>query len=283
MGALGRWETVTTPGNAELKRFLADNEPLTTVMSEKYRDHSLDRGLKKGGRFYFYSGGGNAAVYHGPGGFLYPAGIHPVVPDPQVLRHHLGGLVRLYSIMGRSDDVVGMTGLFAQQPKIDIEYLLLSRRASTPPEVPPPPHPDLKVVTPSPSEWKHLLPLQIAYEVEEVLLPGRSANPNVSKSTLTESLEMQRVLVAYYRGQAVGRVATNARGYRTEQVGGVYTDPAWRRRGLARWLMAHLLAGITAEGKTASLFVKPHNVAALRLYKGLGFLFESHFRISYYV
>jgi predicted GNAT family acetyltransferase len=125
--------------------------------------------------------------------------------------------------------------------------------------------------------------LQIAYEVEEVLLPGRSANPAVSKASLIESLKTQRVLIAYHRGQAVGRVATNARGYRTEQVGGVYTDPAWRRRGLARWLMSLLIAGITADGRDTSLFVKPHNAAALGLYEGLGFLFESHFRISYYM
>lgn len=116
-----------------------------------------------------------------------------------------------------------------------------------------------------------------------MLLPGHRANPATSKATLTESLKKQIVLVAYHRGEAIARVATNAQGYQTAQIGGVYTDPAWRGRGLARWLMSKLIDTLTENGKNASLFVKEANVAALRLYDGLGFSFESNFRISYYV
>ena len=136
---------------------------------------------------------------------------------------------------------------------------------------------------PSPSEWRRLLQLQIAYEVEEVLLPGRRPSLSTSKTSLTHSLNTQLVLVALYRGEAVARVATNARGYAGDQLGGVFTDPAWRGKGVARWLMTHLLAELQKTRRNASLFVKLDNGAARALYRSLNFLFESDFRISYYL
>ncbi|MFW5826714.1 MAG: GNAT family N-acetyltransferase, partial [Alkalispirochaeta sp.] len=113
-------------------------------------------------------------------------------------------------------------------------------------------------------------------------LPGHRPNPAASRAALLHSLEHQLVLVATYRDTVVARVATNARGYHGDQVGGVYTDPQWRNRGVARWLMSVLLAELQKEHRNASLFVKLDNQPAQELYRSLGFLFESPFRISYY-
>lgn len=275
------WRILTAADDQHFTAFLSSREPGTTVMSEKYRAGFLDRRLKKGGRFYVYDD--SAAIYHGPGGFFYPTGLAPEAPDGDDLRRYFGTFIRLYSIMGQQQDVQTLTRYFTGTPGISIDYYLLARGHADDLEIPAPPHRDLEIRTPKPSEWRRLLPLQIAYEVEEVLLPGRKANPSASKISLTESLRTQVVLVAYFRGEAVGRVATNARGYRVDQIGGVYTDPAWRGRGLARWLMSHLIHRLDAEQKSASLFVKPQNTAALKLYDRLGFSFESNFRISYYV
>lgn len=275
------WRIHATPNDVALADYLAAREPATTVMSEKYRTNYLDRRLKKGGRFYTYDG--QAAIYHGPGGFFYPNDIRPHAPDEETLRQYFGTFIRLYSIMGQRDDVHALTRCFAGTPGISVDYYLLQRERATEISIPPAPHREIEVRVPEPSMWKKLLPLQIAYEVEEVLLPGRRANPAASKASLTESLKHQLVLVAYYHGEAIGRVATNARGYTFAQIGGVYTDPAWRGKGLARWLMSHLISRLDETGYGASLFVKPNNVAALRLYERLGFSFESDFRISYYV
>lgn len=275
------WKLHVTPGDAGFQKYLATREPATTVMSEKYRTGYLDRRLKKGGRFYTFEE--NAAIYHGPGGFFYPNDIRPQAPDEETLRRYFGTFIRLYSIMGQREDVHALTRCFAGTPGVSIDYHLLKRDNPAAISIPEPPHRDIEIRVPAPAAWKKLLPLQIAYEVEEVLLPGRRANPAASKASLTDSLKNQLVLVAYYQGEAIGRVATNARGYTYAQIGGVYTDPAWRGRGLARWLMSHLIYRLGENGHGASLFVKPENVAALRLYKRLGFSFESDFRISYYV
>jgi uncharacterized protein len=249
-------------------------------MSEKYRTERLDRRLKKGGRYYAYAD--SSVVYHGPGGFFYPTGLAPVVPERDEFRRKVGSFVRIYAVMGQRDDVHALAGCFTGKPVITVDYYLLRHppvREQTPSD---PPVPGLAIRVPDRNDWKRLLPLHMAYEAEEVRLPGRAVNIAASKAALNESLSTQLVLVAYHRDQAVARVATNARGYQTDQIGGVYTDPAWRGRGLARWLMTHLMVRLAREGKGTSLFVKTGNVAALHLYESLGFLFESDFRISYY-
>ena len=275
-----RWFVLTSTNVREISDFLRRNEPLSTVISEKYRSGALDRRLRRGGRFYVLSG--HAAIYHGPGGFFYPIGIAPRVPYPESLTRATGNAFKRYSIMGKTADVVALTEWIGDSVAVQIDYLLLRRSARRPIFHSQRPDPAIRIEKPRPEEWKRLLPLQIAYEVEEVLLPGRKANPAVSKATLTESLATQKVLVAYYNGSVIGRVATNAIGYTTAQIGGVYTDPMWRGRGVARLLMTHLLRELRDEGRDASLFVKPENSAAMRLYQGLDFSFETDFRISYY-
>ncbi|MFA7566002.1 MAG: GNAT family N-acetyltransferase [Alkalispirochaeta sp.] len=280
MAAERKWRIFTTLGDPGFEAFLTGHEPYTTVMSEKYRTGEVDRRLKKGGRFYRF--GDTTAIYHGPGGFFYPFGVAPEAPVPEQLREQMGSFLKLYAVMGQRDDVLAFIRCFAGRPAITVDYFLLRHSSKVSAALPESPHPDITVGTPSLSEWKRLLPLHLAYEAEEVLLPGRKVDPAMSKVTLTESLQTQEVLVAYYRGEAIGRVATNARGYRTDQIGGVYTAPAWRGRGLARYLMSHMMRRLADEGRGTALFVKPHNLAALRLYEKLGYLFESDFRISYY-
>jgi ribosomal-protein-alanine N-acetyltransferase len=60
-------------------------------------------------------------------------------------------------------------------------------------------------------------------------------------------------------------------------------DPAWRGQGIGRFLLGTLLAHHHAQGaRRAFLEVRPDNVEARRLYKGLGFQ-EIGRRRGYYV
>ena len=55
-------------------------------------------------------------------------------------------------------------------------------------------------------------------------------------------------------------------------INNVAVIPAWRRQGLGRQLLRAVLASAEAEGAArATLEVRQSNVAALRLYEGLGF------------
>jgi predicted GNAT family acetyltransferase len=75
---------------------------------------------------------------------------------------------------------------------------------------------------------------------------------------------------------------TNARGFTYDQIGGLFTHPAFRGRKAARFLMGRLLEHIFRDGKKACLFVKTHNLPALRLYDNLGFRIAENYRISYF-
>lgn len=280
------WKLVARSGVSALERFLSDHEPQGIVISEKVRHGYLDKRLRTGGRCYYLPG--EAVVYHGPGGFFSPVGLASVGGTPREarllaeLRRATGTFSRLYSIMGARHEVTALEPVFDAHPHHTIDYNLLTLEWNHFPAQERPPHPELRYFIPKPSQWRRLLSLQTAYEVEEVLLPGHRPNPAASRATLLHSLEHQVVLVATYQDMVVARVATNARGYRGDQVGGVYTDPQWRNRGVARWLMTVLLAQLHNDRRNASLFVKLDNQPAQELYRSLGFLFESPFRISYY-
>lgn len=59
-------------------------------------------------------------------------------------------------------------------------------------------------------------------------------------------------------------------------------DPAWRRRGMARRLLRHVMAEAVADGAaSATLEVRASNEAARKLYEGLGFRVEG-VRREYY-
>jgi predicted GNAT family acetyltransferase len=83
-------------------------------------------------------------------------------------------------------------------------------------------------------------------------------------------------------GVPVAKAGTNARGFTTDQIGGVFTRPDLRHRGAARAVMTALLEHVRRDRRQACLFVKKDNAPAIRLYLGLGFDVRGEYRISYY-
>jgi len=127
-----------------------------------------------------------------------------------------------------------------------------------------------------------LLPLQTLYEREEVIPPGDPFDPETCRASLRASLASQLVYLARADGHPVAKAGTNARGLSWDQVGGVFTLPDWRGRGLATALVSHLAADRVGAGRRMCLFVKPANERARRAYARVGFVHSGSFRISYY-
>ena len=84
------------------------------------------------------------------------------------------------------------------------------------------------------------------------------------------------------RNRYIAKAGTNAQGFHWFQIGGVYTLPAYRNKGLAAAAVAHLINTHGAEAHGFALFVKTANTAALRVYEKLGFEQCGLFRMSYW-
>jgi GNAT superfamily N-acetyltransferase len=188
------------------------------------------------------------------------------------------------SVVGMAEDVDRYESALSLSPRASIDYRLMTRAAGarTPLDITVPAALGRSVRRAGPGDLDELMPLQEAYEREEVLTPIHRFNPAACRASLARAVERQLLFVAVEGGVIVGKAGTNARGFRVDQIGGVYTLPARRGRGVAAALMATLLAEIARLGRKPSLFVKPANAAALALYRGLGFEDIGEYRADYF-
>jgi uncharacterized protein len=210
----------------------------------------------------------------------------PVLPPDEASDRELAlaaGSWRAASAIGLASDLSRYEAAFRLEPKAAVDYRLMARpEGARPTALSPLPPRGVLIRRAESSDLAALLPLQEAYEREEVLTPIHRFNAAACGASLARSLERQLVVVAEEGGTVVAKAGTNARGLAVDQVGGVYTLPSRRGRGLATALVSFLLAEIEGSGRRASLFVKPRNAPALSLYRGLGFVELDDFRASYY-
>lgn len=281
------WHPLTGNEIGELMRFLGPREFSCTSFTERLvrnghatvPDASVHRVIIRIGS----SGSIDGAILQSRTGLLYPVlsdtANHVERTAADLIRR--GGR-RLYSIMGRTRDVVALETTLARAPREAVDYHLMVQDVP-PREAPLPRLPERLVIRMSrPEDATALASLQRRYEEEEVLLAGNRFDANASLHHLEQVLRSQIVVHATLDGIPVAKAGTNARGLFYDQIGGVYTDPSVRSRGLATALMLRLLALVAAEKKSASLFVKLRNAPALKLYRNLGFQVLDGFRISYY-
>ena len=128
-----------------------------------------------------------------------------------------------------------------------------------------------------------LMPLQLAYEAEEVLPPCRTQNPAVTRKNLERILKTEYVLALQNsRGETAAKANTNAVGIRWAQIGGVYTAPDFRRKGCASLLVETLAEKIVASNRLPVLYARNGNEGAQKAYSAIGFTKTGGFTIAYY-
>ena len=216
------------------------------------------------------------------GGLLLPA-LSPASHDARELSVLLSELrPAVHSIMGVGRCVDVIEASLPLPPTTRVEYFLMTLQKGTRHPVLPPDPPGLHVRKADAYDADLLFPMQKCYELEEVIITPAHFNDAQCMKSLRTALREQLVYVAELGGAPVSKAATNARGYKVDQVGGVYTVQQERGKGIGKAVVSDLLKEVFSEKQAACLFVKKHNRAAIALYERLGFSPVTDYVISYY-
>jgi predicted GNAT family acetyltransferase len=140
----------------------------------------------------------------------------------------------------------------------------------------------LSIRQPSIRDLEAILPLQEAYELEEVLPQGATFNATACRLNLERILNTERVLVAEMEGQIIAKANTTAVAFTRTQIGGVFVHPSYRGKGIARRVCAELVRALIMSGWGVNLFVKKWNQSAQMVYRSIGFKPLADYRITYY-
>jgi ribosomal protein S18 acetylase RimI-like enzyme len=188
----------------------------------------------------------------------------------------------VHSIMGVGRCVGGAESLLPLPPTIRIEYFLMTLpRASLHPLLPDTAS-GVLVRKADSYDAEAPFPLQKEYELEEVVIDPAHFSDAQCMKQLKHALRDELVFVAELDGVPVAKAATNARGFGVDQIGGVYTVPRNRSKGLGARVVAALLEAVFVDKTAACLFVKKKNRPAIALYDRLGFAPVTDYVISYY-
>lgn len=134
----------------------------------------------------------------------------------------------------------------------------------------------------SKNDREELFDLQKKYLMEEVAPKGKKLSDAECSLILDGILKNQICSALVSDGKFVSKVNTNAVGWNFIQIGGVYTEPIYRRNYYAWHLIYELCEMILKKNKNVSLFVKENNSVAFDLYKKIGFLPVGRFEICYF-
>ncbi|AEE17616.1 GNAT family N-acetyltransferase [Treponema brennaborense] len=143
---------------------------------------------------------------------------------------------------------------------------------------------ELPVIQCSAADEDLLYPLQRAYDIVEVLPEGRPFSELPCRGALRKALARRRVFGVGLPGGAgfAAKASVSAVSAKCVQIGGVFTVPEHRNKGLAARLVRYIAENAARGGQQAVLFVKIGNGAARAAYAKAGFTECGSYTIAYY-
>ncbi|MEL3913662.1 GNAT family N-acetyltransferase [Treponema pedis] len=140
----------------------------------------------------------------------------------------------------------------------------------------------LSFVKPSISDIKQLCPLEADYQETEVLHSGEKASFDLCFNLLAKRIDNNALYAVKKENRFIAKAAINASGFFWNQIGGVYTLPEFRNKGIGSAAVFFLIKDCFSDKKSCALFVKIKNSPARKMYNKIGFTEYCDFRISYY-
>lgn len=140
----------------------------------------------------------------------------------------------------------------------------------------------LEFIKPQIEDAELLCPMEIEYNESEVLAPGVKASHESCLRLLKKRINNHALYAVKKEGKYIAKAGINALGFRWNQIGGVFTIPQYRNKGVGAANMMMLINDCFQYKKKCALFVKIKNPAARQMYKKIGFTESCDFRISYF-
>jgi len=116
-----------------------------------------------------------------------------------------------------------------------------------------------------------LVPACAAMHKEEVGIDPLERDALGYRERIRELVERKRSVVRIQSGKIASKCEFSAVTDDAVQLMGVWTDPAFRRQGLARQTLREVCGHLFRRGKHVTLFVNDFNGGAIALYESLGF------------
>lgn len=132
------------------------------------------------------------------------------------------------------------------------------------------------------NDFENLIELQKHYLIDEVAPKGKKVSDLEASVLLKQILKNQICVAIVSDEEFCAKANTNAISWNVVQIGGVYTNPLFRRNYYAWHLVSYLANLLIDKKKQVCLFVNEKNIPALNLYKKLGFEQIDKFEICYF-
>ncbi|MBQ7539112.1 MAG: GNAT family N-acetyltransferase [Treponema sp.] len=132
------------------------------------------------------------------------------------------------------------------------------------------------------SDFDEMLPIQKAYELEEVVIDRESFNEQSCRILLRRNIQSGIVFGVRYNNRIIAKASINAEGENCIQLGGIYTDISFRNKGIATYLVRTLSNRFKKNKKDVVLFVKNSNSTAINVYTNCGYTPFGDYKIIYY-
>ena len=222
-----------------------------------------------------------SAVFITNKGLIYPifSSKSKTENDRAILIKLMGSIkLRLHGVVGLAEDVLFFDSVVFNRIKHKNNYTLMKHDYKNDFQL----RNNQKIEKATIKDLDKLLPLEIAYQLEEVVINPANLNKRATRVNLKNKLEVSDIYYIEKDGSILSKAGTSHRGKNYVLVGGVFTNPKNREQGYSTSLMNYLIRSQGQKGYQVALFVNSNNIPAINLYKKLNFQYPEPYSIYYY-